>query len=547
MININGWLFRLVHCRDRVGFLPDQEQQEARDRLQAAQRRFELLVPLGRVHVLAVVLAHVFEAQAAKRAVALVLAGFDAAVVPFDEDENHSVLNHRDDVRHVCQYFDDLQVQDVDALVRVAGAHDEFLVDLHLAQEVRLLLQQARDFGHLVLAVDGLVEVVDGHGGQLFADRQNRELDREQVVVHRDLDVADVLLEEVERQLVLEVLEVLHERARVVDERDDLQHQDGDVEALCEDQRLGLVLGIVLVADHFEDLVLGHLLDVFLELHPAERVEDAPQALEEDRELAGLLDLQREVVVAVALEQRGQQDHDFRVERDQLRVVALDVLLLEVLLLAHDEYDVAHVVDHLLLDERELVFLVWPLDGLDHGRDDLDAELEVALVEDLDVAPEQFGHVLDDVHGLAGVLAAQLVLQLVVVVLAEQLQEAQHADHNHHRHFGRGVVLLGRLLEHVVLACFGVHVFVVAQQRLFQERVDPRHLELRDQLEVDLDHVDQDVHEHVFFAAFRFFAKPALDDFISGLQQADREFETLVLHNDFVVVDQHFEDHVAST
>ena len=212
-------------------------------------------------------------------------------------------MNHGDDLRHVCQYFDDLRVQGVDALVRVAGAHDEFLVDLHLVQEVRLLLQQVRDFGHLVLAVDGLVEVVDGHGGQVFADRQNRELDREQVVVHRDLDVADVLLEEVERQLVLEVLEVLHERARVVDERDDLQHEDGDVETLFEDQRLGLVLGVILVADHFEDLVVGHLLDVLLELHPAERVEDAPQALEEDRELAGLLEFQREVVVAVALEQ----------------------------------------------------------------------------------------------------------------------------------------------------------------------------------------------------------------------------------------------------
>ena len=38
----------------------------------------------------------------------------------------------------------------------------------------------------------------------MFADRQNQELDREQVAVHRDLDVANVLLKEVERQLVFE-------------------------------------------------------------------------------------------------------------------------------------------------------------------------------------------------------------------------------------------------------------------------------------------------------------------------------------------------------
>lgn len=95
------------------------------------------------------------------------------------------------------------------------------------------------------------------------------------------------------------------------------------------------------------------------------------------------------------------------------------MLLLEVFLLAHQKHDVAHLVHNFLFHECELVFFIGALDRLDHSSDDLDAELYVPLVEYLDLPAKQFRHVFDDVDSLACILAAQFVLQLMVMVLGQ--------------------------------------------------------------------------------------------------------------------------------
>lgn len=108
------------------------------------------------------------------------------------------------------------------------------------------------------------------------AHGENWEVDCEQVIFYGYLHIADVLFEEVEGQLVFEVLEILHEWPCIVNQRYDLQHENGNVEAFLQDQGIGLMFGVLFIPDHFEDLVLGHFLNVFLELHPAECVEDTP-------------------------------------------------------------------------------------------------------------------------------------------------------------------------------------------------------------------------------------------------------------------------------
>lgn len=45
------------------------------------------------------------------------------------------------------------------------------------------------------------------------------------------------------------------------------------------------MFGVLFIPDHFEDLVLCHFLNVFLELNPAECVEDTPESLDQNRKL----------------------------------------------------------------------------------------------------------------------------------------------------------------------------------------------------------------------------------------------------------------------
>lgn len=91
----------------------------------------------------------------------------------------------------------------------------------------------------------------------MSANRQDRELNCEQVVVDGYLYVACVFGEEVEGLFVTDMVEVLHEHAGVVDHVDYVQHQDRNVEAFLQGEVVGEVLSVLAVPDDFEDLVIG--------------------------------------------------------------------------------------------------------------------------------------------------------------------------------------------------------------------------------------------------------------------------------------------------
>jgi len=218
-----------------LGLEPDQQQHQRREGLQDPEERRHPLVPtleveVGRLVHLALV-AEVLEASAAVGAWFVGLVFQRATPLPADEDQNHEVLDPSDRERHVCEYFYIKRVEDTD---RVFGRHQQFFVQLHFFEELRLVFEEARDLGHLILSVHGLSEFVDGHTRQIPADRQDWEVDRKQVVGDRNFDVPSVLGEEVEGLFVPQVVEVLHEHPGIVDHVDDMQHENRDVEPFFE-------------------------------------------------------------------------------------------------------------------------------------------------------------------------------------------------------------------------------------------------------------------------------------------------------------------------
>lgn len=395
--------------------------------------------------------------------------------------DEHQVLQQRDAQQDVAQQLHDARRGEQLPLV-------ELLLLLHLELQELALLDEPVQLAHGRLAVDRVEELLLGERRQLPAEGVDRELHLPDLVEHEHVDVADVDLEEVVAALDVVVRHVvLHlELEQFVLVRD-VHHQDRDVEALLQllvVHPFGLHLDVAFVEfGHFLEEVrlalvfervghfhrLGRIVSdrsgrYFVQNARVQGLVDAVpvvsdhlcflcgydvlehkvaktfnEAVSEDFELDALRNLIVDVefrVVLVALEERVDKDDGLVLQdRDlHLVVVGLEAAVAHLLVLAHGVEHVARGVQALVLDHLDLVVLARPLDELDEGVHDLDAEVDDVLRDEVQLPLEHHAQQRDEVARLARdhplhLLFPDELLQLGVVVFAQVLKELEYPEH----------------------------------------------------------------------------------------------------------------------
>lgn len=445
-----------------VGQVPHDENDDAEHNLEEAQELAErfVVVELGLgdadepaevvagLHALAAAAAQVFFCVQVLPVQHWLAVGDLGALDGLREGQEHQVLHLREDEQHVEQHLQE-GGRGLDRLLVLV------LLLLHLELELLLLVQQAGQLRHRRLTVHVFSEVLLGRDRQLARVGVLREVHAPDFVLDAHVDAADFDLEEVvgvfgglvghgQRQVLLEHLVLVR----------DVEHQDADVEPLLQllvVQRLGGDEVFVVNLGQFEDLVVARLevplaraaFELLLvlrrdDLRPHLVALHVHQPFGEDLLLDALGDLVEDFevfVVLVAFVQRVDQDHRFLLDdRNQLRVVlGVEAQLLQLQFLLEVVEHVARSVEPLLLHDLDLVQAARALDELDQGVDDLDADRQLLLVDDIEVPALDLAQQVYEVARLGGdlpvfALFAHKLLQRVVVVFAQILQKLQNPE-----------------------------------------------------------------------------------------------------------------------